>query len=69
MDINNVPEPFKSRIKDLFQNKPYGEDVNSWVDSCLSDAADWDEAKDMIFNDFQSRIDEARKIQDHLTKE
>ena len=69
MDISKVPEPFKTRIDDLFLNKPFGEDVNSWVDSCLSDAADWNEAKDMILNDFQTRADEARKIQDLFSKE
>ena len=69
MELDNVPEPFQSRLKELYENFPFGEEVNDAVIQCEDDATTWNEAHDMLFNDFQARIDEAIKIQNYLCKE
>jgi hypothetical protein len=65
MDINDVPEPFKTRVEDLY----FGADVTGMVNTYIADASDWDEARNNIFNDFQNQIDEARKAQNFFCKE
>ena len=65
MDISHVPEPFRTRIEELYPEA----DVTDMINDYIAEASDWDEAKNNIFNDLQNQIDDARKFQNLFSKE
>ena len=67
MEFKDIPEPFKTRLEENMNEMgpEIHDSINTSVDSC----PDWESAKDSIFNCLQFQIDEARKIQNFISKE
>jgi hypothetical protein len=67
MEIVNLPQDLKKKVEEVLANRQvYGEYIIGMVEQSLADAANHNEFLDMISNDFESHINDMRKIEAYL---
>ena len=68
MDRNKIPKKYKSIIKEVTEKLVLGNEFAAAVDSALSDSDSWKDFQSILYDDMQSYINDARKIQKVLCR-